>query len=279
MQEMKTHRQQVEEAADFVKHYVKHPPFIGIMTGTGLGESIGALEVKKSFDYRDIPNIPLSTVQSHSGRLLAGNLEGVGVLAFQGRFHLYEGYSPLEVTFPVRLMQSLGVQVLILTNAAGGLNLSFSPGNIMVIQDHINLTGENPLIGPNEDEWGVRFPDMTNVYDNQMSVIAQRAAQACGEKLQRGVYVGIKGPSLETSAETRFLKQIGADAVGFSTVQEAIAAAHAKMKILGLSIITNINDPDNPTADTVEEIINVAQQASSKLSKIIQFVAKELAAG
>jgi len=275
---MKTHRQQVEEAVDFVKHHVKHPPLIGIMTGTGLGESIDALEVKKAFDYSEIPNIPVSTVQSHSGRLLSGTLEGLGVLACQGRFHLYEGYSPLEVTFPVRVMQQLGVQVLILTNAAGGLNLSFSPGDIMVIQDHINLTGENPLIGPNEDEWGVRFPDMTNVYDKQLSAIAERSAQACDEKLQHGVYVGIKGPSLETSAETRYLRQIGADAVGFSTVQESIAAVHAKMKILGLSTITNINDPDNPTADTVEEIINVAQQASSKLSTIIQFVAKELAA-
>ena len=275
---MKTHRQQVEEAVDFVKHHVKHPPLIGIMTGTGLGESIDALEVKKAFDYSEIPNIPVSTVQSHSGRLLSGTLEGLGVLACQGRLHLYEGYSPLEVTFPVRVMQQLGVQVLILTNAAGGLNLSFSPGDIMVIQDHINLTGENPLVGPNEDEWGVRFPDMTNVYDKNLADIAQRSAQACDEKLQHGVYAGLKGPSLETSAETRYLRQIGADAVGFSTVQESIAAVHAKMKILGLSTITNINDPDNPTADTVEEIINVAQQASSKLSTIIQFVAKELAA-
>jgi purine-nucleoside phosphorylase len=275
---MKTYKHQVTEAVDFVKQYIKHPPLIGIMTGTGLGESIDALEVKKSFDYSEIPNMTVSTVQSHSGRLLSGILEGLGVLAFQGRFHLYEGYSPLEVTFPVRLMQALGVQVLILTNAAGGLNLSFSPGDIMVIKDHINLTGDNPLIGPNEDEWGVRFPDMTDVYDNQLSVIAQRAGLACGEKLQHGVYVGIKGPSLETSAETRYLRQIGADAVGFSTVQEAISAVHAKMKILGLSTITNINDPDNPTADTVEEIICVAQQASSKLSTIIQSIAKELAA-
>jgi purine-nucleoside phosphorylase len=279
MHYMKIYKQQVEEAVDFVKHYVKHPPLIGVMTGTGLGESIDALEVKKVFDYSEIPNIPVSTVQSHSGRLLSGTLENLGVLAFQGRFHLYEGYSPLEVTFPVRLMQALGVQVLILTNAAGGLNLSFSPGDIMVIHDHINLTGENPLIGPNEDEWGVRFPDMTNVYDKKLAAIAEKAGRASGCELKKGVYVGLKGPSLETSAETRFLRQNGADAVGFSTVQEAIAAVHAKMKILGLSTITNINDPDNPTADTVEEIINVAQQASSKLSTIIQTVAKELAAG
>jgi len=276
---MKTYKQQVEEAVGFVKHHVNYSPRIGIMTGTGLGESIDALEVKKVFEYCEIPNIPLSTVQSHPGRLISGILEGLDVIAMQGRFHLYEGYSPLEVTFPVRVMQALGVQILILTNAAGGLNLSFKPGDIMVIQDHINLTGENPLIGPKMDDWGVRFPDMTAVYDKKLAAIAEKAGQVRGEKLQSGVYAGLKGPSLETSAETRFLRKSGADAVGFSTVQEAIAGVHAKMRILGLSTITNINDPDNPTADTVEEIIDVAQQAASKLSGIIQTIAKEVAAG
>ncbi|MDA3897602.1 MAG: purine-nucleoside phosphorylase [Desulfobacteraceae bacterium] len=274
---MRTYKQQVEEAVGFLKQHIKRPPRIGIMTGTGLGESIESLTVKNVFDYRKIPNIPVSTVQSHSGRLISGTLEGVEVIAMQGRFHLYEGYSPKEVTFPVRVMQLLGVKVLILTNAAGGLNLSFKPGDIMVIQDHINLTGENPLVGLNIDEWGDRFPDMTNVYDRNLSAIAERSGQACGEELQCGVYAGLKGPSLETSAETRFLRQNSADAVGFSTVQEAIAGVHAKMKILGLSIITNINDPDHPTADTVEEIIDVAQRASSKLSAIIQTIIKELA--
>ncbi|MBC2714031.1 MAG: purine-nucleoside phosphorylase [Desulfobacteraceae bacterium] len=273
---MKTHKQQVEEAVDFLKHHIKTPPVIGIMTGTGLGESIEALKVKNVFDYRKIPNIPVSTVQSHHGRLVSGTLEGLDVIAMQGRFHLYEGYSPWGVTFPVRVMQQLGVQTLILTNAAGGLNLAFNAGDIMVIEDHINLTGENPLVGANEDEWGTRFPDMTNVYDKDLAAIAEKAGRVCGENLRTGVYAGLKGPSLETSAETRFLRQIGADAVGFSTVQEAIVAVHAKMKILGLSIITNINDPDNPTPDTEEGIIEVAQQAASKLSGIIQCVAKEL---
>ena len=274
---MKTHKQQVQEAVGFLKSHIKTRPVIGIMTGTGLGESIEALEVASVFDYSEIPNIPVSTVQSHHGRLISGTLGGLDVVAMQGRFHLYEGYSPLEITFPVRMMQALGVQILILTNAAGGLNLTFNAGDIMVIQDHINLTGENPLAGPNIDEWGPRFPDMTNVYDKDLAAIARRAGLACGKKCQSGIYAGLKGPSLETSAETRFLRQIGADAVGFSTVQEAIAAVHAKMKILGLSIITNINDPDNPTADTVEAIIEVAQQAASKLSEIMQGVAKELA--
>jgi len=276
---METYRQQVEKAVDFLKHHIKNPPVIGIMTGTGLGESIKALEVKKIFDYKEIPNIPLSTVQSHHGRLISGTLEGLDVIAMQGRFHLYEGYSSREVTFPIRIMQQLGVQILILTNAAGGLNLAFSAGDIMIINDHINLTGENPLIGSNDDDWGTRFPDMTNVYDKDLAAMAERAGRVYGKNLRKGVYAGLKGPSLETSAETRYLRQIGADAVGFSTVQEAIAAVHAQIKILGLSIITNINDPDNPTADTVEEIINVAQQASSKLSTIIQTVAKEMVAG
>jgi len=274
---MKTYRQQVEESADFLKSCFQRPPVIGIMTGTGLGESIDALEVKKSFNYHEIPNIPVSTVQSHHGRLMFGTLEGLDVCAMQGRFHLYEGYSPREVAFPVRMMQALGVRVLILTNAAGGLNLEYNAGDIMVIEDHINLTGENPLIGPNENDWGPRFPDMTGVYDKNLASVAEKAGRVIGEKIHRGVYAGLKGPSLETSAETRFLRQIGADAVGFSTVQEAIAAVHAKMRLLGLSIITNINDPDHPTADTVEEIIAVAQQAASKLSTLLQLVAKELA--
>jgi len=273
---MRTHKRKVEQAVDFLKSHIKTPPVIGIMTGTGLGESIEALEVASVFDYSEIPNIPVSTVQSHHGRLISGTLEGLEVIAMQGRFHLYEGYSPLEVTFPVRLMQQLGVWTLILTNAAGGLNLAFEAGDIMVIQDHINLTGENPLVGSNVEQWGTRFPDMTNVYDKELAAIAKKAGRACGEQLRTGVYAGLKGPSLETSAETRYLRLIGADAVGFSTVQEAIAAVHAKMRILGLSTITNINDPDNPTADTVEAIIEVAQQAALKLSKIIQGVAKEL---
>lgn len=274
---MKTYSQQVGEAAKFLKYHIKTPPVIGIMTGTGLGESIEALKVKSVFDYSKIPNIPASTVRSHYGRLVSGTLEGLGVIAMQGRFHLYEGYSAKEVTFPIRMMQQLGVQTLILTNAAGGLNLAFNAGDIMVIKDHINLTGANPLVGANEDDWGTRFPDMTNVYDKDLAAVVEKAGRACGAKLQTGVYAGLKGPSLETSAETRFLRQIGADAVGFSTVQEAIAAVHAKMKILGLSIITNINDPDNPTADTEEGIVEVARQAASQLSGIILCVAKELA--
>ena len=274
---MRSYPQKVKEAVDFLEKYMTCPPDIGIMTGTGLGKSIEALEINATLEYGQIPNMPQSTVQSHHGRLVSGTIEGLNVIALQGRFHLYEGYSPLEVTFPIRVMQMLGVHTVILTNAAGGLNLGFKAGDIMVIADHINLTGENPLVGPNEHDWGTRFPDMTSVYDPHLVELAEKAAETHGICLRKGVYAGLKGPSLETSAETRFLRMIGADAVGFSTVQESIAAVHGGMKILGLSTITNINDPDNPTPDTEEDIIKVAQTASSNISAIIQSVVKGLA--
>jgi len=274
---MTTYKEKVFEAAEYLKRGIQTPVEVGVMTGTGLGESVGNLENINSFDYSQIPNFPKSTVQSHYGRLISGTIEGFGVIAMQGRFHLYEGYTPLEVTFPVRVMQEIGIRTLILTNAAGGLNLNFSPGDLMIIKDHINLTGENPLVGDNENDWGPRFPDMTSVYDPGLADMAERAAKSSAANINRGVYVGLKGPSLETSAETRFLRQIGADAVGFSTVQEAIAAVHAGIKILGLSTITNINDPDNPTTDTEESIIKVAKNTAPKLSEIIQTVVKELA--
>lgn len=270
---MDQYKRQVEAAADFVRERIKKRPVLGIMTGTGLGDCIAEMDADVIIDYREIPHFPVSTVQSHSGRLMSGSLEGVDVIAMQGRFHLYEGYSPKQVAFPVRLMQALKVEILILTNAAGGLNLAFCPGDIMVIRDHINLTGENSLIGPNEDAWGVRFPDMTSVYDENLAAFAREAVELKGEKIQIGVYAGLKGPSLETSAETRFLRMIGADAVGFSTVQEVIAGVHANMRILGLSIITNINDPDHPTADTVEAIIAVADAAAGRIAGIIRHVA------
>ena len=273
---MRPFKESVLEAVEYLKPRIGCWPSVGIMTGTGLGESLGAIDVKTFIDYADIPHFPRSTVNSHHGRFVSGTLAGKEVIALQGRFHLYEGYSPQAVTFPVRVMQMMGVHTLILTNAAGGLNLAFHPGDIMVIEDHINLTGENPLAGPNEDEWGPRFPDMTGVYDKYLAGLARNAATSSGWEIRKGVYAGLKGPSLETSAETRFLRQIGADAVGFSTVQEAIAGVHAGMKILGLSTITNINDPDHPTADTEAGIIAVAQKAAARLAALIQSVVKDL---
>ena len=273
---MQTYQSQVDEAAAFLRQYMSSGS-IGIMTGTGLGDSIQDLEVIAAVEYRNIPNFPVSTVQSHYGKLVVGKIYGQRVIAMQGRFHLYEGYSPLEVTFPIRVMQAMGVHTLVLSNAAGGINLEFSAGDIMLIADHINLTGENPLIGPNIDEWGSRFPDMTEVYDPGLIRIAEQCSELKGFSLQKGVYIGLNGPSLETRSETRFLRHIGGDAVGFSTVMEAIAGVHAGMKILGLSTITNINDPDHPETATVAAIIDVAEKAAPRHAQIIQSLARELA--
>lgn len=273
---MENYKKKVLQSAAYLKAKIKKAPYVGMLTGTGLGESTQSLNISTSFDYESIPNFPVSTVESHHGRLLAGDIQGCTVMAMQGRFHLYEGYSPLEVTFPIRVMQELGVKLLILTNAAGGLNTEFNAGDIMLITDHINLTGSNPLIGPNEDRWGIRFPDMSAAYDKALISIAVNVAQSAGVSVRRGVYVGLKGPSLETPAEIRFLKTIGAEAVGFSTVQEVIAAIHAGMRVLGLSTITNVHDPENPVPATVEDIIEVAKTATPVLEKIIRKVVEKI---
>jgi purine-nucleoside phosphorylase len=273
---MSTDRQKARETADFLKKRLEKPLDAGILTGTGLGDSADSMTQTAAFDYKDIPHFPVSTVQSHKGRLLVGDMGGKTVAVMQGRFHLYEGYSPREVAFPIRVMQELGAKTLIVSNAAGGFNPTFRSGDIMIITDHINLTGENPLIGPNEDAWGLRFPDMIQVYDRGLSALAEQGAESIGIRLHQGVYAGLKGPSLETPAEVRFLKIIGADAVGLSTIQEVIAAVHARMRILGLSIITNVNDPDNPVPTTVEEVIAVANQAAPRLEKIIRYVMERM---
>ncbi|MFO7667244.1 MAG: purine-nucleoside phosphorylase [Desulfobacterales bacterium] len=272
MKKLKISKDQVREAASFIKKQIDCSPAIGILTGTGLGNSLQSVKISFSCNYEEIPNFPISTVESHTGRLLMGSIEKHNIMAMQGRFHLYEGYTPAEVTFPIRVMQELGVTILILTNAAGGLNQAFSPGDIMVIADHINLTGHNPLKGPNNENWGVRFPDMTAPYDYKLAVSAAVAGKEEGISVQKGVYAGLMGPSLETPAEVRFLKTIGADAVGFSTVQEVIAGVHAGMKILGLSVITNIHNPDNPSPSAIDEIIDTAVKATFKIEAIIRNV-------
>ncbi|MDX9787050.1 MAG: purine-nucleoside phosphorylase [Desulfobacterales bacterium] len=267
---------QVLETAEFLKRYSRNAPLIGLMTGTGLGESTAKVEIDAAFAYREIPNFPVSTVESHAGRLLLGRLAEKPVIAMQGRFHLYEGYTSREVAFPVRVMQAMGVKYLILSNAAGGLNTAFSPGDLMVIADHINLTGHNPLIGPNEDGWGERFPDMSRVYDPTLAALARQVGRACGAGMQTGVYAGLIGPSLETPAEVRFLSTIGADAVGFSTVQEVICGGHAGMRILGLSTITNVHTPDSPQPASVADIIACAEGAATKMGEMIQEVIKQI---
>lgn len=257
------------EAAAFVRQQMHTAPQAAIVTGTGLGGMAAALDVRTSLDYRDIPHFPEATIQTHQGSLLLGDVAGQPVVLLQGRFHLYEGYAPQAVAFPIRVMQALGVGVLILTNASGGLNPRFAPGQLMIIDDHINLTGLNPLVGPNEDRWGPRFPDMTAAYSPHLVKLARAAAQSLNLAFVHGVYAGLKGPCLETPAEMRYLRTIGADAVGFSTVMETIAAVHAGMQVLGLSVITNSCLPDGPTPADVDQIIAVAQKTAPQLASLI----------
>ena len=269
---MKQLKENVHAAAAFLTSRLNHAPEVGVITGTGLGNAVGVLEDAVTIDYGDIPHFPVSTVVGHSGQLTTGALAGHPIMVMQGRFHLYEGYSPGQVTFPVRVMQALGVRHLILSNAAGGMNAAFSQGDLMIIRDHINLTGENPLVGPNPDDWGPRFPDMTAAYDPALATLCREAGDSLGIALRDGVYAGLKGPSLETPAEIRYLKTIGADAVGFSTVMESISAVHAGMRVLGISTITNINDSDHPQPASLEAIVTAANQAAPRLSVLIEAV-------
>ena len=266
---MQSYRNKVLEATTYLKNYLDELPQVGLLTGTGLGEATTRIETTYAAAYRDIPHFPVSTVESHSGNLVFGRLCSRRVVAMQGRFHLYEGYSPLDVTFPIRVMQALGVRCLIVSNAAGGLKAEFKAGDVMIIADHINLTGENPLVGLKDPAWGNRFPDMTSAYDRDLMERAEYVATDASIRVHRGVYAGLKGPSLETPAETRYLKIIGADAVGFSTVHEVVVAIQAGMQVLGLSIITNINDPDRPQPATAAEIIAVARQVAPRLETIV----------
>ena len=273
---MESFKNKVFQATSFVRSRIGQHPHIGLLIGTGLAESVSHMKRTVSVDYRDIPNFPISTVPTHRGALLFGSIRGRRVLAMQGRFHYYEGYTMRDITLPVRVMQLLGVNTLIVLNASGGINPSLNTGDIMVIADHINLTGSNPLIGPNVDEWGPRFPDMTQVYDPKLIAMAEEAALENGIRVQEGVYVGLPGPSLETRAEIRFLKTIGADAVGLSTIPEVIAAAHGGMAILGLSVITNMNLPDDPQPCRVDDIIATAEAATPRVQAVIEGVVERL---
>lgn len=273
---MKDHILQTEKTASFLREKIKTPPTILIMTGTGLGGLSGSVIPEVTISYSDIPGFAETTVASHQGELVFGKLSGKTVAVMKGRFHLYEGFSPLQITFPIRIMQALGVTTLIITNASGGINLSFKEGSIMLINDHINLTGKNPLTGPNHDDWGLRFPDMIQAYDRKLLLLAETAAKELKTDYCKGVYAGLTGPSLETPAEIRYLKTIGADSVGFSTIQEVIAGVHAGMNVLGLSVITNINNPDDPAPATLEGVIKTAGRTAPLLEKLIEKIVGEI---
>ncbi len=269
-------RRNLAETANYLRAKFGEKPSIGILTGTGLKDIAAFARITHEIDYQDVPHFPVSTVQTHSGKLIAGSFADKNLVVFQGRFHLYEGYPARQVAYPVEVMKELGVETLILTNASGGLASGFCPGDIMIITDHINLTGENPLVGINDENSGNRFPDMSQAYDKKLSLFAEDIGKSLNIAVQRGVYAGLKGPSLETPAEVRFLKTIGADAVGFSTVQEVIAAVHAAIPVLGLSCITNVHDPDDPKPSSVEDIIATAEACAPKLEMIVRQVIKRI---
>ena len=266
----------IEETADFLKARGIERPHIGMIAGTGLGSITERMAVDFRIAYEEIPNFPKSTIEGHKGRLVFGKLADKPMMAMEGRFHAYEGYSMEEITFSVRVMARLGIKHLLISSAAGGLNPLFETGDLMILTDHINLTGANPLIGPNLDDFGPRFPDMTRVYDPDLIALASTRALESGILIRHGVYVGILGPSLETGAETRFLRMIGADAVGMSTVAEAIVAVHCGLSIIAIVVITNVNLPDCMEKTSIEEVISNAERAGSKLSGLWEAIVGSL---
>jgi len=266
----------IAESVEFINRKSKIKPKIAIILGTGLGRLAEDIEEKEIIPYSEIPNFPVSTVQSHSGNLVLGKLGNKEVVAMQGRFHYYEGYSLKEVTFPVRVMKKLGADIIIISNAAGGMNRFFKRGDLMLITDHINLFGDNPLIGPNDEELGPRFPDMSEAYSYKLIELAKKVALKEKIKLQEGVYAGLTGPTLETPAEYRFLINIGADAVGMSTVPEVIVANHIGMKVLGISCITDLAIDGVIVKTSVEEILKAASDAEPIMTKLIEKVIKKI---
>jgi purine-nucleoside phosphorylase len=270
--------EKINEAADFLSRRIGGTPLIGMITGTGLADLAQVMDIEHSIPYKDIPHFPESTVPGHAGLLLSGSLSGKSMLVMQGRFHIYEGHPVGEVTFPVRVMALLGVRYLLISSASGGLDPHFRPGELMLVTDHINLTGHNPLIGRVVEDSGLRFPDMSSAYDSELRALAMKAALRNGIHLHQGVYVGITGPSLETPAETKFLRLIGADAVGMSTVNEVIEAVHLGMRVLAIVAITNRNIPDCMVPISIEEILENAKKASSALTRLLGTIIEDLEA-
>ena len=260
----------IKETAEFLKAKTNFSPEIGIILGTGLGGLVNEINTSYAIPYEEIPNFPVSTVEGHSGKLIFGEIGGKNVVAMQGRFHFYEGYSMNEVVFPVRVMKYLGVEKMMVSNASGGVNPDFEIGDIMLISDHINLFPTNPLIGPNIKELGPRFPDMSQAYDKIFIEKAEKIADEMGVKLVKGVYAGLSGPTLETPAEYSYVRAIGSDAVGMSTVPEVIAARHMNIPCFGVSVITDLGVPGKIVEVTHEDVQKVASKAEITLTKLIK---------
>ena len=268
--------ERIGAAVRAIRERFPETPSVAIVLGTGLGGLAGRIQTRAVIDYADVPNFPLSTVESHAGRLLCGTLGGKTVVAMQGRFHRYEGYTLQQVTFPIRVLRALGASTLVVSNAAGGMNPLWAAGDLMLIADHINMLGDNPLIGPNDDSLGARFPDMSEPYDAALRAMAREVALEQRLTLREGVYVAVSGPNLETRAEYRMLRALGADVVGMSTVPEVIVAVHGGMRVLGLSIITDQCLPDALEPATMERILGVAARAEPGLTELVSAVLERL---
>ncbi len=271
--------EQIHEAKRVIQARWTGKPQVGIILGTGLGGLAEDIEAEAKLAYEEIPHFPHSTVHSHAGRFVCGRLAGKTVVAMEGRFHYYEGYSLQQITLPVRVMKALGCEVLVVSNACGGMNTQFAKGDLMIIEDHINLIGDNPLIGKNDDRLGPRFPDMCRPYDPELIALTQRVALAERIVCHKGVFVAVSGPNLETRAEYRFLRGIGADVVGMSTVPEVIVGVHSGLRNLGLSVITDLCLPDALEPVVLEDILATASVAEKKLRVLVRRVVAEMAAG
>lgn len=270
-------RELIETSAQYIKGKFSSTPTIGLILGSGLGVLADEIEDAIKIPYEEIPEFPVSTVEGHAGQLVLGTIHGVTVVAMQGRFHYYEGYSMDKVTFPVRVMKAIGVETLIVTNAAGGVNEAFQPGDLMIISDHINNMGTNPLIGPNDSALGVRFPDMSEAYCKELRQLAKNVAGTLNMSVQEGVYVGNTGPCYETPAEVRALRVLGGDAVGMSTVPEVIVARHSGLKVLGVSCISNMAAGILDQPLNHEEVIETTEKVKKQFLSLVKGIVKELA--
>ena len=268
-------KQQIQKAAEAILSKLDQKPAIGLILGSGLGELADETERAVKIPYADIPGFPVSTVQGHAGQLVCGTLSGKNVISMQGRFHYYEGYELDQVTFPIRVMKALGVETILVTNAAGGINTSFSAGDLMMITDHINFTGNNPLLGPNDEEMGPRFTDMSQAYDEEYQQIIRKTAQHLQINLKEGVYFGVSGPTYETPAEVRMARTLGGDSVGMSTVPEVIVARHAGIRVAGVSCITNLAAGMQKTLNH-EEVVETTQRVKETFKSLIKETLKQL---
>jgi purine-nucleoside phosphorylase len=268
--------EQLNETVSYIKSKYNKQPDIGVVLGSGLGNFIDEIEVDAEINYTDLPHFPVSTVKGHSGKLILGKLHEKNIVVMSGRFHFYEGYTVQQVVYPIRVIKMLGVKTLLVSNAAGGVNTSFKVGDLMIINDHISLFTVNPLSGKNEDELGIRFPDMSEPYNKELINKAKSIAKNLSYDIKEGVYCGVTGPSFETRAEYKLIKTVGGDAVGMSTIQEVIAAVHAGMKIFAMSIISNMGIRDEDNEVTHEEVLNAAGAAEPKMTAIFKQLINEL---